>query len=431
MQIELTSRGLLAIFFKHLRKILFIFTFCVAIGLAYALTVPREYMSSAGLIMKFGRAVAPEISRVQDAPEEITTGDRREQIQSTIQILQSRDLLRALVNHFTPERIYPDLVASIKPSESGTEAAITKMQTDSLVVRVAPNSTVIDVALFNRDPQLAADILNKMFQLLIKRESELFNKPQLDLLNAQLKQAREKLDRSQLALQQAKEKTAVSNIDEEIRRLLEQKTNAVNVAMMGLDRAKDRLELLQAEETRLLATYQSDSPNVQRLRQSIGNAQAQVSQRQADLRQGGGGNSSANLLTAEASRVEKRIAELESARTQINDLQRQVEIDDADYRNYAARSESARIEALLNEQKVSRVEVMETPNVPTRHARPRRLVVILLAVMAGAIFASAAAIIKETFDEGFTTPGQLAAALRLPVMGSFFMAPNLHLKRLK
>ncbi len=419
MQIEFTSRGLLATFFRHKFKLIGLFLVCLLSGLVYALTVTKEYESSGSLLVKFGRSAQPEIAEVKGGPTEISAADRRELLTSYMQILQSRDLIRGLINDFQPLKMYPDLEKEMRPGDSALEVATDKLLRDSLSVNVVYNSDVIDVHLFNTDPKLATDFLTRLFEQFIHRESDVYNKQQTEFLAEQVKLSQERLHQSQKALQKFKEEGGFSSIDEELERLLEQKKDAGNIALNAVDKAKERVEDLEAEEAELLAKYQPDSPAVRQIRQSIAKARALYSLRQRDLTNATAEEND-NMVSGEIVRIKKRIEKLEGLRAKHNDLERQVELDEASYKNYVERSEAARVNQIMNEQKMTRITVLDTPVLPTRPARPRRAVIVLIALMAGVLLGVAAAVLTETADDRFSTPAQLANRLQLPVMASFF-----------
>lgn len=427
MQIELTSRGLLGTFFRQQRKILAIFAFCALIGFGYALTATRYYESAGSLLVRFGRSAQPEIARqIQATAEEFSQNDRRERLQTYMQILQSRDLVRSLIKAIGINRLYPDLQKELRPTDDPLERATTKLLTNDLSIRATANSDIIDVRFLNADPELASIFVTKLFEQFIARQSDVYNKQQTDFLAEQVRQARERLNASQRALREYKAEMGISSIDEEQKRLLEQKMTASNIALTALDKAKERLENLQAEETRLLTTYNANSPSVKKIREGIAKAQAQVQERQKDLKKrniSDNDESSATIVSAEISRIDRRIKQLEAARIHFNDLERQISVDEEDYKTYLARSEAARINDTLNAQGISRVVVLDAPVVPTQPSRPRRMLVVLIALIAGTIFSLGAAIIAETLDDRFSAPTQLGQTLHLPVLGSFFAAP--------
>ncbi len=419
MQIEFTTRGLLATFFRHKFKLVSLFLVCLLVGVVHAVTVTKEYESSGSLLVKFGRSAQPEIAEVKGGPTEVTAADRRQLLTSYAQILQSRDMIRGLVNEFGPLKLYPELEKGMRAGDSALEVATTKVLSDSLVVNMVFNSDVIDVSVFNTDAKLATDFLSKLFDQFIFRESDVYNKQQIEFLAGQVSLSQERLHLSQKTLQKFKEDAGFSSLDEELERLLEQKKDASNLALNAVDKAKVRIEDLEAEEAELLAKYQPASPAVQQIRQSIAKARALYNLRQRDLNNGSA-EESGNMVSGEIARVKKRIEKLESLRAKHNDLERQVELDEASYKNYVERSEAARVNQIMNEQKMTRITVLDTPVQPTRPARPRRAVIVMIALLAGVLLGVAAAVLMETADDRFSTPAQLANRLQLPVMASFF-----------
>lgn len=423
MQIEFTSRGLLATFFRHKIKLILLFSVCCLIGVGYVFTAQPAYESTGSLLVKFGRSATPDLVEVKSGPDEISQNDRRELLQSYMQILQSRDLLRGLVHDVGVSKLYPQLTENLRPGDNPVEAAITRLQTEDISVKAATNSDIIAVHIFNRSPTMAAEFLRNLFDQFITRQSDVYNKQQIDFLAEQVKLAAERLHQSQKELRLYKEQVGVSSLDEELKRLLEQKMTASNIAITAMDKAKERLEQLEAQETTLLATYNASSPAVVKIRLSIAKARQQVEERQLDLkrRESSTVNStSETLVGAEISRIDRRIEKLESVRTHHDDLERQVKIDEDNYKNFQARSEAARVNNTLNEQKITRIVVLDTPMVATRPSRPRKGVIILFALMAGVLLGIGAAIVAETLDDRFSTSAQVSNTLQLPVLASFF-----------
>lgn len=423
MQIELTSRGMMTTLFRHRYKLLISFFACLALAITYIMTAVPAYQSTGSLLVKFGRSATPDVFDFKSGGGgEVSQNDRREIMQSNMQILESRDLLRGLVHEFGVETLYPGLTAQLRPGDNPVETAITKLQGDDIIAKSPLNSDIIEVTLFNRDPQLSAKFLQKLFDQFITLQSDVYNKAQTDFLAEQVKQAAEKLHQSQKALREYKERVGISSIDEELPRLLERKNTASNIALTAMDKAKERLEELEAEETALLATYHPDSPAVQKIRMSIAKARQQVEQRQQDLRDGGAyEDGSQTFVSAEMARIQKRIEKLEAVRTRHDDLDRQVKIDEENYKTFATRSEAARVNQTLNEQKITRITILDTPMAATRPSRPRKMITLLFAMLAGVIIGLGAALIAETMDDRFSTPSQVGQSLQLPVLASFFV----------
>ena len=136
MQIELTSRGLMTTLFRHRFKLVLSFIFCVMIAIASLLTATPAYESVGSLLVKFGRAATPDVFDFKvGGGGEVSQNDRREIMQSNIQIIQSRDLLRGMVHDFGVETLYPGLTASLRPGDNPIEATISRLQGQDLVAK--------------------------------------------------------------------------------------------------------------------------------------------------------------------------------------------------------------------------------------------------------------------------------------------------------
>jgi uncharacterized protein involved in exopolysaccharide biosynthesis len=411
MKIEPTTRGFLSAIFRQRKRFATVFLLIMAGGLLYVLFTRSEYEAAGSLLVKFGRDATPEIARSDNnMPEIITQSDRRETIVSDIGILQSHALLYEIIQSIGVENLYPGITRRVKGKDNPTEAAIRQLWKSDLIVKSNPQSNIIDVRMVNEKPVIAASFVHTLFERFIQRQSEMFNKPQTNFLENEVREAANKLERSQQSLEAFKQDKEISSIDDEIAELLRQKSDAGTVDLDGNDDAWDRLAEMQAKESQMLATYLPSSPLVARQHQSVALAKKQLEQRKAEQ--------NARIGDATA-KINKRIAELEAQRTHYRDLARQVEIDEENYKNYQLRSENARINALLNRNSITPIVVVDEPVVPVKPLRPRRMLIIAMCLLAGAIFGTATALAFETLDPRFTSPQQVHDILGVPVMANF------------
>ena len=324
MKIELTTRGLLTVFFRQRRKFMVVLLVMMISGIAYVNIARPAYEASGRLLVKFGRDAGSGTIWPDQTGMVISQNDRREIMESNIEILSSHDLLLAVVHDIGAEKLYPDLAEKKTDSEEPEEVAIRRILTSDLNVKSGQQSNIISVSLLNRDPKIAAAFVHRLFELFISRQSEVYNKPQTMFLKEQVDNASAKLQKSQEALQTFKALYGISSIDDELAELLRQKSDAGTVSLQSADDAWEKLADLQAKEKQMRATYRADSPQVQRIHQSVLLAEQQLRTRQSDK---------GSRIGHAASKINKRIAELEAQRTQYNDLARQVKIDETNYKN--------------------------------------------------------------------------------------------------
>ena len=415
MKIETTPRGLLNVFFRQRLKFVLTFLLVLAAAAAYISTAKPTYLSAGSLLMKFGQGATPDISRPNDRPSEVSQNDRREIMQSNNEILLSHDLLMTLVKEFGAEKIYPDIGQRAK-GEPPMEVAIHTLQVSDIMVRIGQQSNVIDVSMLNRDPILARDMLHRLFELFIARHSEMYNAPQTGFMLDQVARAKEKLETSQNALKAFKTKNGISSIEEESSQLLRDKGEASTVGLESIDTAQEKLADLKSKEAELLSTYRADSPVVKQIRENISLARKELNRRQADLRSRKGED---GMLGPHVSQINRRMQELESQRSAYNDLFRQVQIDEENYKNYQLRSEEARVNDILNQKSITRVSVLDEPVAAMKPARPRKKLVLAMSLLFGLLLASSLVLASELMDERFTTPKHLEEALDVPVLAVF------------
>jgi uncharacterized protein involved in exopolysaccharide biosynthesis len=409
-----TIRGILSTFFRQWRIFWLVFLCILAIGLLYLTITTPLYESSGSVLVKFGSDADAGVNK-DNGKVPLPANDRREIIQSNIDIIQSHDLLRDAINKIGVERLYPGITERVGDKDSPLEAAISQFMRKHLVVKSSQQSNVIDISVLNPDPKVAAQMVDILQDVFIAKQLEIFNKPQTTFLSEQVKEAEERLNKSQQALKDFKSSIGITSIETELSELLKQKSTAAAVAFQSVADAQSKLADLRDQESEMLATYKSNSPALQAVRKSIAEAKRQLQERQKHL----GSSSGSEYLEKQTSSIDKRIADLEGKRSQYNDLLRQVQIDESNYKNYLARQEEARINETLGEKKITSISVIDSPVVPNKPARPRKLLTLAATIMAGLMLGAGIAFLREITDARFRTPKQLAAVLKSPVLAAF------------
>ncbi len=406
-------RDIIAAFFRQFRTFLLVFLSTICLGiLSILLSVPL-YQTSGSVLVKFGLDADARVNN-PSGNVQTSTNDRREIMQSNLDIIQSHDLLKTVMEKIGIERIYPGIIDSVGTSDSPLEVAIQRMQRKHLTIKSSQQSNVIDINVLNQNPEVAAEIAREIQSTFIARQLEIFNKPQTNFLLEQVKESEIKLNKSQKDLRDFKSSVGISSIEEELNELLKQKSNAATVAFQAVDDAQNKLAELHDKETEMLSTYRPNSPPLVAIKKSIAEAERQLRERQNNL------TSSKNSTLSEQNHgINKRITKLEEQRSRYNDLLRQVEVDEENYKNYMARSEEARINETLGEKKITSISVVDSPIVPVKPAIPRKRLILLSSILAGILLGSIVIFIREFFDESFRTPKQLSKVLELPVLTSF------------
>ncbi len=412
MQIEFTTRGLLSVFFRQIKVFLVICIFTIVSGLVYITITRPVYESKGVLLVKFGDTLG--LSRSNNTIM-LSQNDRTEIIQANMDILRSRSLILSVVNKIGIDALYPELSLSLTDKSSLEEAVLQRIIKSDLNVKSGLQSNLISIIFTHHNPEIASSFIQHLIDIFIIRQSEVYNPAQTNFLQQEIKQSAEKLEKSQKELRLFKAKTGITSIDDEIAQLLKQKSDTGTVSLESLDDSWNRLSELQGKELQLLATYREDSPQVKAVREQVEQARNHLSQRQADL---------ASRTGSAAGNITKRLASLEAQRNKFNDLQRQVAIDEANYKNYLMRGEEARINEVLNKKNITPIVVVDNPVTPKKPSKPNIKMIFLISMLAGAVLGLGLALALETLDLRFTTLDQLATALNVLPMASFNELPK-------
>ena len=152
--------------FRHKGKILACWAVTLVAAFAFHKMNPSPYMSEAKLFIKYvvteGKSLGPGDSTTK------TSIDQRGEtiIKSEVEILTSLDLAEEVAKNIGAEKI---LNGSNKPK---SDLAAALMVQQGLVPEVTPNSSVIRIAFYHADPQMAQAILKEVVSLYLKKHVE-------------------------------------------------------------------------------------------------------------------------------------------------------------------------------------------------------------------------------------------------------------------
>lgn len=479
MMLPNSPRAILNSAFRHRWR--FIGAFCAVMALAVGavLALSPAYRSDALLLVKFNGRASGDV--IAGAAIQAQSTERREVMNSQAQILQSHDLLREVVTQIGVARLYPKL-AEDPPETGDIEDRAAERLAKDLQVEPTKETNVMQVGLFNRDPQVAAAALGALIERFQARQTEVFLNPQSTFLREQLEEARRQLAKSQAAVEEFKAQSGISSLEEERTLLLrlraearnsltqqvarrdeaESRVRAMQASLKELkptiplsdendrfkaiDDARARLTELRAREAEMAANYRDDSIALRTLRAQIAFAEKDLAARskeslarvrtgpnpvyqqvQADLFRATAESAAAEAAIGPLERqikdVEERLALLDTNQGGLQDLMLQQQVDEENFRNVLQRLEDARASEALQRQQVTSVAVVQQPTVPARPAKPRVLVILALGVVAGAAVGFVLCLFWELADERFTLPEQITGTVKLPVLTSFPLVP--------
>jgi succinoglycan biosynthesis transport protein ExoP len=477
MIVQPDFRATVAAFLR--RKVLFVLVVALvcAGGGVYLLLAKQLYQSSASLVVRFDSQTVPNIDRTNTTTMPIGSNERREIIYSDADILRSPDVIRHVIAALGLARLYPEIAARPVGEERRIDDAA-ELFAANLAIDVGVQSDVINVTYLNGDPVVARDAVHELLERFYGQEATVYANPQLRFAEEEAAKARGQLTDAQNALTAFKSASNIADLGMQVAQLLLQRTDVesrYNIAharvaeaeqreaalnqllkdvptnvsasapgeqYRAVDDAASRLDILRAKRSQMSSNYKSDSPLFLQLDAEIASLQAIVQQRTREaqnrasstpnvvhqnistdyLRASAEANSAREperVLKAQLDGINDHLSALEAQRNKYDDMVRAVQIQNDTYRTMAIRSETARIEANRNAQKISAAVVIAAPALPNRPARPRRKLVALATLIAALILATGAVLTIEALDDRLIVEADVVRILRLPVLATF------------
>ncbi len=326
--VRTSLKDFLSVIFKRKALILlfFVVTFAtVAIGTI--LTRP-VYEAHAQFLVKIGRE---SIYVPATSGSSVINANRREQINSEVEILKSGYLAKATINLLGPSSIYPKLsrngrgflsaiFSGAHQEKTPVEKVLLKFQ-HNLDVQGIKKSNVIEISFRHTDPQMAARVVNTLANLYFDRHVEVYKIPHsYKFFKQQSEYLKNKLGQAEKNMQQLKNQHDVTALDQQQGLLLQQiaalhtsfnetrslqveKENRikqlgkqlvavpktisqgeeVNFNPYLINTLETRLVELQLKEKNLLTKYTEQSRRVQNVRDNIRIVQQRLKQRESKL----------------------------------------------------------------------------------------------------------------------------------------------------
>ena len=219
------------IVFRHKLKILFLSLLTLVAAAAVYLFYPKIYSSQAKLLIRYVVERKATISSLKNESQDKSPDERGNTIiNSEIEILASRDLVRRVVQAVGPRKIlgprHPNPLPEIAEEEVGRK----------LRVDVAPRSSVIRVAFSHPDPAVAHDVVDELVKLYQQKHLEIHRAVGIyeDLLQKQKTDFGIRLRQTEEDIKKLKEKAGVVSIEDAKRGYLEQIAK-LNAEMMSAE----------------------------------------------------------------------------------------------------------------------------------------------------------------------------------------------------
>ena len=202
----------------------------------------------------------------------------------------------------------------------------------------------------------------------------------------------------------------------------------------GADLMRDRLFSLEMQEKELVARFNETHPEVRSVREAIGTARNILDDHPYDRREVTTAVNPTRLdvhgqllavqaeekairarraaLTDQRSELLARAEDLNTNEARYQMLQRDLQIVEANHRNYAEKLEEARINRALDALQISNVNVVQPPSLVLKPVSPRRSLIAVLSAAVLSLFAVGFAHLRDT--AGPRSPAAATSGRELP-----------------
>ncbi len=471
--LEVTLRDVMTILFKRKWIILGVFWSITTLVTVGTILMAPTYEADSTVMLKMGRehVYQSEVGSTKPA----VAFDQARIIESEIQILTSRDLVKRVIETIGVSTMYPDSDNAPKDL-SVLEASIMRMK-ESLSITNVNNSNVIRIALQHQTPEIAAKAVNLLVDFLLERHLQIFSTPRADFLEKQVATRQTRLDHSSANLQEFKQRHGLSSLHEESRLLLEQRRDldtslktvqnareglkskltslisqipnvpklisltSVSERQKVLDEAKSNLLKLRLQEQELSTRYKKTSRRVTNILNEISMTQHFIQEQESQLsdKVTKGKNpvyqeleveihkskSEYRSLETQAKEIKRQIdqldatlVELDSLKKEHETLQRAVDSDQNNYSIYLAKVEEARVSQEMDQLKMANISIIQLAAIPVKPVKPKKALNILIGIILGALAGFSLAFVFEYFQGGYTRSEQAAQDLEMPILVS-------------
>ncbi len=391
---------------------------CAAVGIIAAAAVyllyPPSYESQAKLLVRYvlERSGVDPVEAEKAAAAAASNGQADRVIGAEIEILTSWDLAMEVARAIGPQRLLPPaqdplsqiaraigLQRLLPPSgASATETGAASSIVSGLKVISNKESNIIFISYKNGNPEVATLVLQELLSRYFVKHLEVHRSAgAFDFVAQQTDQVRARLNQTEDALKSLREKTGITSLKE-------------GSAAITTEAAKTQEQLNAAEadlaEQQALVSQKADSGSKTWRKKKPADGKAKVVGTQAKI----------GALKDRLSDVQRRTKQLSELGPQIEDLERKKEMDEANYKYFAASLEKARIDEALDPSKMPNISAVQRPSPPGLETKKRDKILIGLAGGGLALGIALALLRGLVLNQTVGRPLQLETQLHIPLM---------------
>jgi len=437
-----TPRDVARVLFRHWRKMALFFCAVVGFTLIVIALYPRSYSSESKLFIRVGResvSLDPTATTGETIMLQKTQAD---EINSALNILNSRAVLEQVAGRIGAQRINDDLPsgAAARGSDqtgSGIRQSLRSVSSyivsglsalrlmdpgseldrgvrhleKKLVVSAPKESAVITIKYSAASPELAHDVVDAVTNVFRDEHLRLGQtEGSLQFFSEQVDKLHGELVAAQAELRDRKSEYQVTTSKLERRSILEQRNNAL----------RQKLYDLEIQESELASRYTDAYPPLMEVRrQRAEAAKALTSSPTISLNTDGTTEvalSGRALAGEKQSELDADVATLNEHEFELAQLDRKVDLLEGKYRMHVEKLEQARVNDALGRERISNVKVAQPATLVGKPDSPKKALLLALGLFIATGGAIGLAFLSESLDQTLRTTDQVEAQLGLPVL---------------
>ena len=476
---EATLRDLVAPLFRHRRLAVGCFIAGLVLSIAASYSLSHKYESRMEVLVNRER-LDPVVTTESTAQlPQLAPQVTEEEINSEVELLQSRDVLQKVVLACGLQQTNSDswLSRLVPPQDENTRVSrAVEVLSKQIKVKMVPKTNLINVSYRSRHPKVAFEVLKTLADAYLEKhiavhrpagsyeffakEAERYHEaledsearlatfskqehlvaPDEERTNLGLK-----LADSLAALQQAQQTVAVDtrrirNVHDQMDATPQRSTTqqVSNAADQLLQQLQGNLAAAQVRRGQLLMKYDASYPLVQQVNQEITQTQAAIGDAEKSkyvnqttdrdptyefLREDlartkadlASQNANAGALQRSITSLRQHMVDLDGKALKRADLLRDNKANEDNYLLYLSKREQERTSDALDRKRIANVAIAVPPAVPAFPVHNAFLMAIVGFFLSLA-GGMAAAYVAEYMDPSFRTPAEVAEALRLPLV---------------
>lgn len=468
-------REAIAVLFRQKNIIILSFLTLFSVVGIVTILLPNQYESKAKILVKNSRAdviVSPEQTNNMTFAGEVSEA----QVNSEIELIQSRDLLEAVVKKTGLAREYAAKYSEESPV--AIEKAIQQLE-KKLSITPVKKANIIDISYSSNSASQSALVVHSLADLYLERHLQVHRVPGTEeFFKTQAAEYEQKLKEAQIVLLdfEAKNSIVSLNLQKEMglkrvieaetdwqatdttRRETSQRIEKISQQLQSLDtrittqrkllphqysieRMNTMLVELQHKRTQLLTRFQPEDRLVKEVDQQITDTAAALNKvnQESSVEQTSDVNPLRQALELELAKAQAefvakqsrqdsllklveehrlKLSVLESAELKHVELGRRVKELKDNYDLFAKKRDEALITNALDKQKISNVSIVETPSTPGLPSSPNRKLYLLLGLFLAGVVGLGSGIGAEFLRDTIHTPGELEAISKYPVLAT-------------